>query len=103
MPEILKQADPYVQVISEALERYEQENAGSSCAVYRYNPGCIRVRIIDPGFAGKSRGERHDYALSYLKQVPDDVFAEITVLACLEPGEQSLVGFIFERLDNADN
>jgi hypothetical protein len=42
-----------------------------------------RVKIVDPAFHGRSKGERHDYAWGFLHDVPEDILAQISVLLCV--------------------
>ena len=89
MVTILHEPDPAVEHIAAALAVYEQTHEAAVCFVYRYNPAAIRVKIIDPTFHGRSKGERHDYAWGFLQGVPEDILAQISVLLCLEPGESA--------------
>ena len=89
MVTILQEPDHAVEHIAAALEIYEQTHAAAACFVYRYNPAAIRVKIIDPTFHGQSKGERHDYAWGFLRSLPEDILAQISVLLCLEPGESA--------------
>jgi len=87
MVTILQEHDHAVEHIAAALEVYEHTHEAAACFVYRYNPAAIRVKIIDPTFHGRSKGERHDYAWGFLRGLPEDILAQISVLLCLEPGE----------------
>ena len=89
MVTILHGPDHAVERLAAALEVYEQTHEAAACFVYRYNPAAIRVKIIDPAFHGWSKGERHDYAWGFLRGVPEDILAQISVLLCLEPGESA--------------
>ena len=91
MVKILQQTDGVVEQVAAVLREFEESHVQSECVVYRYNPASIRVRIIDAVFHGKSKGERHDYALQFMRPLPEDVLAEISILLCLEPGESSLM------------
>ena len=95
MVTILRQTDSAVQQIAAALEEFERTHSDAECIVYRYNPASIRIRIVGRIFAGRSRSERHDYAMRYLRELPDDVLSEISILLCLGPGERSLLDLEF--------
>src|SRR5215510_11665929 len=97
MVTILHKPDPAVEQIAAALEVYEQTHAEAVCFVYRYNPAAIRVKIIDPAFHGRSKGERHDDAWGFLQRVPEDILAQISVLLCLEPGESAPLDVEFHK------
>ncbi len=95
MVKILRQSDGDVEQVANALREFEKSHEHASCLVYRYNPASIRVKIIDPIFAGRDRSERHDYAMRYLRKLPDDVLSQISLLLCLEPGEPSFMDLEF--------
>ncbi len=95
MVKILQEPDEAVEQIAAVLKEYERSHEGSECLVYRYNPASIRVKIVDETFHGQSKGERHDYARGFLSRLPEDVLSQISVLLCLEPGENSLVDLEF--------
>ena len=54
---------------------------------YRYNPASIRVRIVDPRFAGKSTEQRDAMVEPLLKKLPKDIQADIMNLLTLAPDE----------------
>ena len=60
---------------------------GASVDAYRQNSAVIRVRMVDPGFEGKSRIQREEEVLPILKALPEDTLSEITLLLLLTPGE----------------
>jgi hypothetical protein len=55
--------------------------------VYRYNPGAIRVRVIDDAFRGKSYSERELLIDPVLDSLPEDIRRDITLLLLLTPQE----------------
>ena len=61
--------------------------------------GSIRVRVIDPTFAGLSRVERERLVRPQVHLLPKDVQSDITVLLLLAPGEErtSLMNLEFEQ------
>ncbi len=95
MVKILKKPDRHVEQVADALREFEKSHEKASCMVYRYNPASIRVRIVDMIFTGRDRSERHDYAMGYLRKLPDDVLTQISLLLCLEPGEPSFMDLEF--------
>jgi len=92
---ILKQPDDAVESVANVLGEFEQTHSSAESYVYRYNPAAIRVKIVDPVFHGRSKGERHDYALRFLDRLPDEVMSQVSVLLCLEPGESSMLDLEF--------
>jgi len=97
MVTILHESDHAVEHIAATLESYEQTHTAAACFVYRYNPAAIRVKIIDPIFHGRSKGERHDYAWEFLQSLPEDILTQISVLLCLEPGESAPLDWEFHE------
>lgn len=95
MVKVLQQADDAVDQVAGVLSEFQKSHESADCTVYRYNPASIRVKIVDPVFHGRSKGERHDYAMRFLRSLPEDVLAQISILLCLEPGETSLLDLEF--------
>ena len=91
MVKILQETDDAVSQVAEVLSEFGKSHKHAESIVYRYNPASIRVRIVDPIFHGRSKGERHDYALGFLRSCPNDALAQVLILLCLEPGETSLL------------
>jgi hypothetical protein len=83
-------ADRYVKQIKKCLEEgYKPAHPGAQIDVYRYNSVSVRVRIIDPEFAGLSRTERDTSVWTVLDTLPDDTAQEISVLLLLTPEEKA--------------
>ncbi|MDD4889342.1 MAG: hypothetical protein PHU85_05380 [Phycisphaerae bacterium] len=68
-------------------------------SAYRYNPAVIRIRIVDPRFAGKDLAEREQMVEPLLCQLPEAVYCDITLLLTLAPGEEddSFANYEFEH------
>ena len=47
----------------------------------------IRIRVIDPDFAGIDKGDRHELLWGFLQDLPEDQLSEITFLLLLTPEE----------------
>lgn len=56
---------------------------------YRYNSASIRVRVIDPRFEGLAAEERDSMVEPLLKQLPEEIQADIMNLITLSPSEAS--------------
>ncbi len=80
-------ADTQVQQIRDALSGYEVDHPKAQIEVRRQNSVSIRIRIIDPDFAGLDRVDREPAVWNVLKTLPDEVFANITMLLLLSPDE----------------
>jgi hypothetical protein len=66
--------------------------------IYRYNSASIRVRVIDERFLGRSIVDRENEVLPLIRQLPEDIQAQITVLLLLAPSEtaESFMNVEFE-------
>jgi stress-induced morphogen len=81
-------SDAYLEQIDDALRLYEIRHPRAAIEIYRENSASIRIRIIDPDFAGCDRAQRHnDVWRHYLGNLSDDVQGEISVLLLLTPEE----------------
>jgi stress-induced morphogen len=92
-------ADAQVQVLKAALDAYETEYPGAEAALYRHNPGSIRVRVIDRRFEGMTKSRRHAHVWDFLTaRVPEDTMAEVSQLLTLPETElkNSFANFEFE-------
>ncbi len=92
--------DKYVRQIREKLvSDYVARHPRARVAVKRYNSVSVRIRIIDPDFAKKSRMERDDAVWEVLETLPEDTIAEISLLVLLTPDEAktSMMNLEFEN------
>jgi stress-induced morphogen len=74
-------------VIKTLRKKYAAEHPRARIKAYRYNPASIRVRIIDPDFAGKDRSQRHKEVWPILEELPEEVQADLMLLLLLTPEE----------------
>jgi hypothetical protein len=65
----------------------EDQHPRAQIEAYRQNSVSIRVRIIDPDFAGISRAERHEIVWRFLETLSDDVQSQMSLLILLTPEE----------------
>lgn len=79
--------DTQVQQIRHVLSRYESDHPNAQIEVRRQNSVSIRIRIIDPDFAGLDRVDREPAVWGVLKTLPQEVFTNITMLLLLAPDE----------------
>jgi len=91
--------DAQVQQILGVLAEYRSTHPHAQLEARRRNPVSIRIRIIDPDFQGMNRVAREPEIWKLLKKLPEDVFANITMLLLLSPDEteNSLANFEFEH------
>jgi stress-induced morphogen len=71
----------------EALSEFEKQHPHARIDLYQRNGLTVRVRVIDPCFAGLRRSERHDLVWEHLEKVPDDVVGRITMLVAVTQKE----------------
>jgi len=81
------QPDVQVQQILDILTAYERAHPYAQIEGRRHNPVSIRLRIIDPDFQGMDRIEREPAVWKLLRQLPEEVFVNITMLLLLTPEE----------------
>ncbi len=80
---------PQTEEIGKAFEPYELFNQGVEIDIYRYNSISIRIRVIDPAFAGMGKVERHERIWEYLEKLPEDVLSDVSMIVSLAPGEEA--------------
>lgn len=99
MPEIRGNSDDSLEAIAEALGTYEDDHPKATVTLYRQNAASIRVRIIDPDFAGIDIGTRHNQAWALVDHLPEEVQSEISILLLVTPKEtkNSIANMEFEN------
>lgn len=91
--------DESVQALKDALDAYEIAHPGAEAALYRHNPGSVRVRVIDRRFEGMTKTRRHADVWEFLAaHVPEDVLADVSLVLSVAPAEleTSFANFEFE-------
>jgi hypothetical protein len=92
--------DASTKKVEEALtEQYAPKHPGARLAVYRYNSASIRVRIVDENFEGKSILAREADVLPIIRELPDRIQDQITMLLLITPeeSERSLLSAEFDN------
>lgn len=91
-------SDTIIDTIIAALRVYEADHPRAQIDLYRQNPVSVRVRIIDPDFAGQAKPQRSQQAWRYLGDLPDEVQGDISTILLLTPNEakRSFANFEFE-------
>jgi len=95
-----KQIDAKTKRIERLLiEEYRSVHPDARIKVYRYNPGAIRIRVVDRSFEGKTISEREAEIWRILEKLPDPLQMEISVCLLITPDEQetSLMNLEFEE------
>jgi stress-induced morphogen len=80
-------SDAVIEQIKSALHAYHKGHPAARIDLYRQNPASVRLRIIDPDFAGLSRVDRHARVWKYLEPLSEDDQADISMLVLLTPDE----------------
>ena len=90
--------DAVIEQIIGALRPYAAAHPTSQIDLYRQNSVSVRVRIIDPDFAGRSKVDRSNDVWKYLSALSEEVESDISTLILLTPDERtkSLANFEFE-------
>jgi hypothetical protein len=83
-------SDAVIDRIIEALRAYETDHPSARIDLYRQNPVSVRVRIIDPDFAGRNKIERSKEAWKYLNSLPDEIQSDLSSLILLTPEETKM-------------
>ena len=83
-------SDKIIERIVEALRSYEVDHPKSQIDLYRQNAVSVRVRIIDPEFAGRNKVERSKMVWKYFERLPDDDQSDISTLLLLVPDETKM-------------
>lgn len=82
-----KDVDAQVQQVLHALDRYKDDHPNARISVHRQNSVSIRIRIVDQDFGELDRADREPAVWSLLKELPKEVFANLTMLLLLTPDE----------------
>ena len=83
-------SDEIIQRIIEALRPFEVDHPKSQIDLYRQNSVSVRMRIIDPDFAGQGKPQRSQLAWRYLGQLPEEVQSDISTVLLLTPDETKM-------------
>jgi len=84
-----QRTDSAVDEVKAALETgYGRTHPKAKIEVYRYNSASIRIRIIDPEFAGCDRVDRQERLWPLIEGLPEDVRSDISVLLLITPQEK---------------
>ncbi len=93
------ESDELINSIIAALNQYEADNPQARIDIYRQNSVSVRIRIIDPGFAGQSKPQRSQRVWQYLGRLRDEVQGDISTILLLTPDETKMSFANFEFND----
>ncbi len=79
--------DGQVEQVLQVLDQYKSKHPNAQILVCRQNSVSIRIRIVDRDFSGLDRVDREPAIWHLLKALPEEIFANITMLLLLTPEE----------------
>jgi hypothetical protein len=83
----VQRPDPILRQIVNALKEYDAAHPDGEIEAYRQNSVSVRIRIVNPKFAGRSRAQREEELWTFLNKLPEEATAEISLLLLLTPDE----------------
>ena|SRR5438067_11996439 len=90
MDNAVNRADAGVRAVLDALLRdYQPHHPRAVIDAYRYSPVTIRVRVVDPDFAGKDIVDREDMVWPTLEALPDSLREDVSMVLMLTPEEKA--------------
>ena len=82
-------SDTIIEQFTQALRAYEADHPDARIDLYRQNPVSVRVRIVDPDFAGRSKIDRSKEVWKYLNSLSDEIQSDLSALILLTTEETS--------------
>ena len=79
--------DQILREIAGILNEYDKNHPKAKIELYRQNSVSVRIRILSPEFAGRSRAQREEEVWAILNKLPEETLAEISLLLLLTPNE----------------
>ncbi len=91
-------SDEVIENIVAVMRDYQADHPRAQIDVYRQSPVSVRLRIIDPQFAGHGKPDRSDQVWHYLERMPEELQSDISTVLLLTPDEtkSSFANFEFE-------
>jgi len=83
------ETDQTTRAFADQLEPYSAAHPASQIDIYRQNEYSVRVRVVDAGFRGKTRSERHKLIWPILYELPEETLSELTMLVLITPEERT--------------
>lgn len=80
--------DKHLKAFMQVLEKYQSRHQRAKIDAYRYGPYSIRIRIIDPDFAGVNRMDRHKIVWRFLDELSEETLNHLGLLVLLAPKEK---------------
>ena len=80
-------SDRIIEGIVASLSGFEEKHPMARIDVYRQDSVSVRVRVIDPDFAGKTKSQRSQEIWNYLDKLPEELQSDISTILLLTPDE----------------
>jgi stress-induced morphogen len=80
-------SDRIIEGIVASLNGFEEKHPTARIDVYRQDSVSVRVRVIDPDFAGKTKSQRSQDIWNYLGKLPEELQSDISTILLLTPDE----------------
>ena len=75
--------------VKQALQGYQAAHPTAKIDLYRQNSFAVRIRVIDPGFSGLEKSDRHSRVWQALEGLPEETQGDISMVLTLAFGEES--------------
>ncbi len=86
LPKSAIKNDADIRLVKKALEEhYRKRHPSALIDVYKRHHFILRIRIIDPDFKGKDWIQREEEVWPILEKLPEETFANITMLLLITP------------------
>jgi stress-induced morphogen len=89
-------SDKVIDSIITVLQQYETDRPKARVDLYRQNCVSVRVRIVDPEFAGQTKPQRSHHVWKYLGKLDEEAQADISTVLLLTPEETKMSFANFE-------
>ena len=84
---ILDDSDETLLTVKKSLLDFERQHPDAQITLRRQNSISVRIRVVDPGFAGLRKSERHTLVWNHLETLPDEIQSDISMVVLLTPDE----------------
>ena len=94
------EGDESIDALVDALRGFCAGHPAAEVVLYRRDPYSVRVRVIDPGFAGRSLADRFDSVWEVIEPLPEDLQSQVSILLTLTPEEaetMSIANYDFDH------
>ncbi len=90
--------DDTITSVRDSLLDYERQHSHAQIDIYRHNSISIRIRVVDPCFAGLRKSDRHARIWEHLEKLPAEIQGDISMVVLLSPEEvrKSIANLEFE-------